>query len=728
VRPEPIGDAFVLAVVQDREDIAAKVVAGAWRADARGALRSSLRLGGSGDVLCRKLAAGPPADAAFDPVEIALAYAEAAMRIPRPHWDVGDFGTGRGLLEPACTRMRTLEPTEAKSALTGLLALAEVDNRQAVVLGGALLHLATAGLAAIATGGSMYADEDGINDLVSVIERLIAVISRWNVQPWTGRTVGLGEVLSNLWEQAVHTARREAAIAKATERLAVRADFSVAEASVRSAVFASLHRATAAGFALAGGDERTVAECRALMYATAAAAYSGEIETTMQRANELGDTARNGTDRNVFLAHAAAWRYVGYAHSRNVLPGHDAAWTYSPDAYRGGDPAVCREAVDKVEAIAAPFAGERDFEQMRAAAWADVAFAHFRDPAVRREMADKVEAIAAPFTGERDFELQRAKVWSNVSLVYPGDPAACREAAGKVDSIATPFDGQRDFEQMRAAAWANVALAHLRDPAVCREMADKVEAIAAPFAGERLFERSRLHAWACVSHAHQTDPAACREAADKVDAIAAPFAGDLDFERMRAVACVSVAYAHRREASDVCREAASKVEAIAALFNGERGFEYVRGMAWGHVVRALFKNPAACREAADKVDTIAAPFAGDLDFELQRAEAWRTVGYAHCKDPAACREAADKVEAIAAPFTGERDFGLRRAQAWVYVAHAHREDAEACREAVSNVEAIAAAFDGDIEFEVEREQARRCVAAVSMTSAPPKDWGDPPRH
>ena len=70
-----------------------RVIAAAWRANPRRRCSAAVRRLGQGAATRwqRRCAPGPPSEANLDPVELALAYVVAAIRVPRPEWDAGEI-------------------------------------------------------------------------------------------------------------------------------------------------------------------------------------------------------------------------------------------------------------------------------------------------------------------------------------------------------------------------------------------------------------------------------------------------------------------------------------------------------------------------------------------------------------------------------------------------------------------------------------------------------------
>ena len=156
-----------------------------------------------------------------------------------------------------------------------------------------------------------------------------------------------------------------------------------------------------------------------------------------------------------------------------------ARWPGASSPYaRRDDIAGCERAARHVDDLAAPFAGDQDFELERTRAWRFVADAHRDDIAGCERAARHVDDLAAPFAGDRDFELQRTRAWLYVAYAHRNDIAGCERAARHVDDLATPFAGDQDFELQRTQAWGLVADAHRNDIAGSERAARHVDDLA----------------------------------------------------------------------------------------------------------------------------------------------------------------------------------------------------------------------------------------------------------
>jgi hypothetical protein len=152
----------------------------------------------------------------------------------------------------------------------------------------------------------------------------------------------------------------------------------------------------------------------------------------------------------------------------------------------------CLAAAERVDRITLPrFAGEREFERVRAQAWRNVAYARAADPAGCLTAAEQVERIALPrFAGARELEFERAAAWRAVAYARLADPAGCLAAAERVDGIVAASERSDgtvapDAEMQVERAWAHrhCAIAHRREPATFERHVATVREIVARFPG-----------------------------------------------------------------------------------------------------------------------------------------------------------------------------------------------------------------------------------------------------
>jgi hypothetical protein len=401
-------------------------------------------------------------------------------------------------------------------------------------------------------------------------------------------------------------------------------------------------------------------------------------------------------DRSIQLERAQAWCCVVLANC--VVPSESARWA----AF-----------VDK---IAAPFPGDRHLQMLRAHAWRYAAGANLEVPAECARLAAMVDRIAAPFSGDRDLQHERAQAWRYAAFANQGVPAECARLAAIVDMIAAPFPGDSDIQYQRAHAWRSVAYTNGEMPAESARLAAMVDNIAAPYLDDRGFQYERALAWRYAAYANRGVPAECARLAGMVDKIAAPFPGDRDLQLERSRAWVSFAHADQAVPAE-CARLAAMADSIATRFPGERDFQHERARAWRLAARANREVPAECVRLATIVDKIAVPFPADCDLQLERAQAWGVAAYANRQVPAECARLAAMVDTITAPFPRDRNLQLERSRAWRYVAYSRDEVPEECARHAEMVDGIAAPFPRDRDFHHERAQAWRSVAYANRRDA-----------
>jgi hypothetical protein len=617
VRPEPIGDAFARLVLSNKRCdplTRRRVIAAAWRANPAGMLSASRRLAARDDPLAAELRAGPPEDIGLEPLDLALAYALAATRIPRPEWDAREIPHQFRAVLAAMRRIRALPPDQAASGLGRFVDLLDVPHAVAVVRGRATLFLICLAILRGLQDESSWQDPSQANVARAQLIRIFELLRHWGTNPYRDLIrLPVSRVLGALAGRVVLSLGSPLAQSYADDlaRAAWRAGFvgPGTTAVVLSHLYYGLLRSTSfSPLALARGNR---------LLAMAVTLLGG------------GHAARTLVDR---IAHA--------------LP---------------GDVGDCEHAATRVDDIARPFAGNREFELERAQAWRHVAYARGGDVVGCEHAATRVDDIARPFAGNREFELERAQAWRHVGYARRDEVVGCERAAAHVDDVARPFAGDREFELERAQAWGHVAYARRDDVAGCEYVATCVDDIIRHFAGDSGFELERAKAWGQVSYAYASrgDVAGCDSAATRVDGIVRRFAGDREFELRRAHAWVHVVWARRNDGTG-CERVAAHVDQIARPFAGELLFELLRALTWLVVSCAHRGDDVRCEHAATQVDDIARPFAGDREFELKRALAWRFVAYARHGDVAGCEDAATQLDSIVRPLAGERVFERRK--------------------------------------------------------------------
>ncbi len=425
------------------------------------------RLGRGDDKLAEALRAGPPPEADLDPVELALAYVVAAIRIPRPEWDAGEIPRLAAPVLTATRYLRALPPERAAAAFSRLVKLLEVSNSVAVLRGRAALLCIGVTICRMMQDERSWRTPDAAAATRTELIRLFELLPRWGTDWRRDARPSLAHALGDLVAGIMPAVGDDAAEGWA-DRLAATTwqARNVAPGSVASVLYALGRRLSERS------DATPLAIARGHRFATMAAAMLGDERTVRHDANAVDSTVVPfAGERDFELERVQAWRYVAYAHQN--------------------DAAVCESAARHVDELARPFAGDRDFELERVQAWRYVAYAHQNDAAACELAARHVDELARPFAGERDFELERVQAWRYVAYAHQNDAAACELAARHVDELGRPFAGERDFEYQRVQAWCYVAYAHRDDAAVCELAARHVDELARPFAGERDFELER---------------------------------------------------------------------------------------------------------------------------------------------------------------------------------------------------------------------------------------------
>jgi hypothetical protein len=684
VRPEMFGDAFVRRVViHASESEREKLFATAWRVNARGMLRSALRLGRRpDDPLAIALSAGPPDTIALDPLDLALAYSESAALIPRTEWESDQYDFGL-LHEPLANKR--IEKVDAAKAFTyAQRFLATVDASRST-------HVERSEMVSRFIATSIVHAEKAIEPPAA--NDVVQLFARWS------DAAGRNEIFQHYFSRYFRDGYTKALD---TEFCKVVVGLLQRSLDTEANVFHRVQLWTELSY----GFRASPLVCEWI---------ANTIDKMIRRLT--GTNELQGRARDLQLLRIRAWCHVAVAFR----------WK--------ADVADCERAAHQVDKIAEPFKGQPEFELQRARAWHRLTFPVSRQPDAANctRIAREVDKIAEPFKGQPEFEFQRAEAWRNVAfaLTNPPDAANCERAARLVDEIAEPFKGQPDFEIERVEAWSSVAFANLHDAADlhdaanCERTARLVDKLAEPFKGQSEFERQRAETWSAVAFAFANVPDAvsCERTARLVDKIAEPFKGQSEFERQRAEAwrAVAFAFANVPDAAN-CERTARLVDKLAEPFKGQSEFEGERAKAWSAVAYAFanLHDAANCERTARLVDKLAEPFKGQSEFERQRAEAWRAVAFAFANVPDAvgCERTARLVDKIAEPFKGQSEFERQRAQAWSAVAFAFAKlrDAANCERTARLVDKIAEPFKGQPvfpDFETESRKAWDQVRACT---------------
>ena len=630
IRPEMVGDAFVRWVFkQSGPEQQSRLIDTAWLANARGTLRSALRLGRHSDALGVRLAKPPTDLAGLDPLDLALAYADASALIPRSDWDVGENAPAPALAERATQLIRSLPASRAAIAIDSLLRMMALSRDQFITRDVVGCRLVVEAFIAAAAEPTPIA----IDQLLTSIEDLALFSTRFQGARQAYFPSNGEECLRKILSASL-TSDTSSRVDRAV--LCTRLDAFTTRLPIGNpALCALLLNALADVYKTMGGIKSELAAIKELRCSARGASLAGDASAAAAAAHKAENLARAfAGEREFEIECARVWEYVTYAERDHAER--------------------CHEMAARVDTIANPFAGDSEFGCLRATAWLAVAISERENAQRCRAIAECVDVIAKPFPGERHFELARAWAWRYVALAERKNVERCRAAVDQVETIAKSSDGERDFAMLRCLAWRCLAWAQLSDNVeqVCA-IAELVDVIAKPFAGERDFELERASAWGYVAYAERYNYTRCCAIAERVDSIAMPFDRERDFELKRAMAWRTVIFAERNN-SERGRGIAERVDKIAKPFTGEDDFEQERAMAWRYVAYAERNNGERCRAIAERVDDIAKPFAGEREFEFQCAAAWRYVAHAERDNKGRCRTAAERVDAIARPFMGDR--------------------------------------------------------------------------
>ncbi|MBX3579625.1 MAG: hypothetical protein KF723_20665 [Rhizobiaceae bacterium] len=725
IKPDAIGDAFVRRVFSDLGPKARDaLIATAWRASVRGTLRSALRLLRHDDDLGRALSL-PPAGSGLDPVEVALAYAEAAFRFkvetgPEPIVD----NPPATLLKAAVDLLAALEPTAAFTALERLVDLAAPRADGTAVRATYWESVLAAAMGSVGNEGTAPPrNTERLHQLVS------AIWDRWQHlrgAGWNDPTTellrgavrrmvaALGLAESDRLDLLVHSGNvyaRQRSYTLAGALAVVGDDFApharenadgIPDAATVSALVAlaqlaarfspDVTRGLADVFSVwtAKSDDRNVHRANAALAVSAAFSWLDRDTEQVIRLAELVDGAANSwpEDRDMQFERAQVWRFVAFAKQ---------------------DAPTCRSHAETIDRIAAPWADDRDMQLERALAWRSVAFATNEDMAAHRSDAETVDRIAAPWPLNRNMQFARAQAWRSVAFSAKEDVAVCHHYAETVDRIAAPWPNDRDIQVERAVAWRSVAFAAKKDMAACRLHAETVERIATPWPDDRNMQLERATAWRFVAFAASEDAVASRSHAETVDRIAAPWPNDRDMQLERAIAWRFGAFEAQGDLA-TCRSHAETVDRITAPWPNDRDMQFERAQAWRSVAIAAIEDAAGCQSYAENVDRIAAPWPNDRDMQFERAQAWRAAIFATKENAAVCHSLAETTDRLVAQWPDDHELQRERAHAWRLVVFATKEDPRACRSHAETVDRISAPWPEDLTMQYERAHAWRIVA------------------
>ena len=333
VQPEPIGDAFVQHVLSEERcatDRRQEVINLAWRAAPVAMLRTAWRLSTGEDALAGILREGPPPGAGLDELAIALAHVQWAVHIPRSDWDLGDvpgFAPFPHLLDGGVEAFPNFEDMERYAGLR---------TRASEALRLALERLQTLPPAAAAAGLIRFVS-------VMEVENTIAVVRGGAALACFLALVARGLEDETAWQDP------EAAI----ESVDALTRFFV---SLRQWGADPLQERNG-GTPYALGDLLRRAE-----------AALGSDRGGIRRAETLAEAVRhaNGSpDAGATILSALA----ALAKPHGALGTARAHRFATVAAVLRNDTPAANEAASRVDDIARPFQGDREFERERAEAW-----------------------------------------------------------------------------------------------------------------------------------------------------------------------------------------------------------------------------------------------------------------------------------------------------------------------------------------------------------------------
>jgi len=634
VRPELIGDAYVAHILERHCDLsiadndARRIAAAAWQISPSGTLRTILRAIRFNSPLARLLPLEPPEGIGIDPADLALAFADAAIRRERDEDDATRISGSPPGLDAALSRIRVLSPKDAATLAERIATIMDADHRFFIINGRA-----------------------GFTCFLAAVERALDDAGVWMDAQAAGRA---------------NTALQLAALRAFGWGMTYRGDEDGLSAAPIAALVGRLGQA--AGYDLRRLDSATAHALQDSAWDLRR--FLPKLATAILQA--LADMPEpNGTPSEVLQ------------HKADVLTLRVAS------AVVEGDAAAASALVRQLDQLLVPsHAQHRPLAFLRAKSWALAAFAHSVVAEVEqtRFAAQQVEAIVLDsFRMIPSFVIQQAQAWRSVATACAKarDLAGCMEAIRSLDRIVLPArQDSPEFATLlrnRAEAWRDLAMLRraLGDAAGARDAARRIDAfLPAELAGHRKLAYERASAWthvviACVD---KKDTAGALDAANTVERIViSAYQHEREFELLRVQARCDVA---RAMSGDVAgsEQAAREVEAIVcSRFPGNPEFEVYHASAWRHVCAALAKaeRPADCAGTARKVDAIiGSRFASDPDFAIEGIWAWQcaALAYAQFGEPTQARTIVEMIDKrIRADFAGISAFAIERAKSWVNV-------------------------------------------------------------
>lgn len=225
----------------------------------------------------------------------------------------------------------------------------------------------------------------------------------------------------------------------------------------------------------------------------------------------------------------------------------------------------CWEALQYLERISNPFAGDCTIERSRVDAWQYYCNLYSLDKVSAVKAFDIVESIAAPFSGDPAIELHRARAGAALAWKLSGDLGACASFVNRVAKIADTFKGKLDFEVERASAYAALSWGDGNDLAARASQAwNEIKLVAEQFPANCEIHENLATALSVMAFAAQRagELEVCRDAVNKLDDIARRFPGSKDILWRQAEGWKCLAYAARADSAQY-GEALCKLKQIA---------------------------------------------------------------------------------------------------------------------------------------------------------------------
>jgi hypothetical protein len=654
IRPEIIGDEFVRRVwSQATETERKKLLTIAWRVNARGTLRSSLRIGNrADDLLARDLATGPPENIGIDAVDLAQAYAESAALVPNIEWEAGLFSFGLLHAFVAETRIAAINAQNAFEFARKFLLT--VNMSQSTHVERPKLTNRFLAKAILRVADDLRAAPNGTD--------LAEFLSSWSRHPTNPNVMrsGYKDTVSESFCQVIAPLLQHC-------------------------------------IDVSGPDEFHRLE---LLYLLSESFQHSPL--TMEAFANIFD--RISSKYNLNVLQVQTWR--GIIWSRLAR-----AFANSNDADN------CERAARMVDNVVRPFSGSIVFEHFSAQAWSAVADAAATagDADNAERAARIVDEIAESLTDQQAINLERVRAWRSTAVAFGniGDFANAERTARIASDVADLYSGDDDFQHLRAEAWC--AVVHGYGVAGNVENAENVtrllHQISEPFMTQQRFGTELAEAWCFVSlaAANRGDPTKAEQAAKLVVTVSEQFLGSRELSYQCARAWRFVAFASGTKGDAINSErAACAVDGFAEPFGRDDDFQLERAFAWAAVAYGSSNDTATAQRAARIVDQIAAPLASKEQGEYARSEAWLRV--VHAFERSGDSENAERIARVVAEIgelTKDKRIKLNIAKAWCFVARAYGRmgDKINAKRAALVVGETSLAFRGISEFDKQNELA-----------------------